>query len=88
MAPARVRMDGKDSTVPREHVRTDCLVHLVLLCVSAMPRIQICVIRGQESVSAKQAGMVQYVHVHAHSTCTARAANTYVSVRMMHSALP
>ena len=44
------------------------------------------VTRGLENVSVKQAGMAQYVHVHVRYTHMARAANTPVSVRMMHSA--
>ena len=40
---------------------------------------------GQESVNAKQAGMVQYVHDHVHSTHMEKDAATCVTVRMMPS---
>lgn len=85
MELAHVHKGGRGRTAPHGLVVMDCSGSHACQCVSALLIIQICVTPGQESVSARLAGMGRYAHVPAHSTHMERVAVTIAVVRMMPS---
>lgn len=83
MELALAHRGGRDVTAPHGLVLMDSLGPHAHQCASVLLIIQICVIPGQESVSASLAGMGRYAHVPAHSTHMERVAVTTAVVRMM-----